>query len=352
MKIGGVMMKKNKVAKVFVVSLFALAVIFNFGFLSKAECKTYNLKFQMSWHTQHPQYKAYQQFIKMVKKETGGEVTFTVFPADQLVSREESLEALKKGTIDMLASCASYFHGMVPEGDIDWMPYISLDHRDKFYDYFNADNEFSRIIKKAYSEKANALLLTNILCGSSGIVGGGTKEYPTVDSLKNIKLRAAGGVNTRIAKAWGASPVTMATGEIYPALQMGTVDALIFYAYGLKDYKFFEVAKSFTGPPVYIWADDLWINENSFAKLPKDIQDKLKKVAKEWGRWASVEYWPGYEKEIEVWCKAKGVKFLEFDAANVAKSKKMLEPVWDWYAAESPGCKRMVELIKAEEKKW
>lgn len=345
-------MKKKMVVNVFVVSLLTLAFVVSSGFLYQAECKSYNLKFQMSWHSQHPQYKAYQQFIKMMKKETGGELTFTVFPADQLVGREEALEGLKKGTIDMLASCASYFHGMVPEGDIDWMPYISLGHRDKFYDYFNGNNEFNRIIQKAYREKANAVLLTNILCGSSGIIGGGTKEYPTIDSLKNIKLRAAGGVNTRIAKAWGASPVTMATGEIYPALQMGTVDALIFYAYGLKDYKFFEVAKSFTGPPVYIWADDLWINGDSMARLPQHLQDKLKKVAKEWGRWASVEYWPGYEKEIEVWCKTKGVKFLEFDAANIAKSKKRLEPVWDWYAAESPDCKKLVELIKAEEKKW
>ena len=345
-------MKKNMVVKLFVVSLLTLALVAGSGFLQKAECKSYNLKFQMAWHTQHPEYKAYQQFVKMLKKETGGELTLTIFPADQLVGREEALEGLKRGTIDMLGSCSSYFHGMVPEGDIDWMPYISLGHRDKFYDYFNGENEFANIIRKAYLDKANAVLLTNILCSSSGIIGGGTKEYPTVDSLKNIKLRAAGGVNTRIAKAWGASPVTMATGEIYPALQMGTVDALIFYAYGLKDYKFFEVAKSFTGPAVYIWTDDLWINADAWAKLPKHLQEKLQKVAREWGRWASLEYWVQYEKDIEVWGKSKGVKFLEFDAANVAKSKKMLEPVWDWYAGESPACKRLVELIKAEEKKW
>ncbi|MDD5099950.1 MAG: TRAP transporter substrate-binding protein DctP [Syntrophales bacterium] len=345
-------MKKHIGVKVFFVSLLTLAVMFSFGFLNQAQAAKYNLKFQMAWHTQHPEYKAYQQFVKMIKKETDGELSFTIFPADQLVGREEALEGLKKGTIDMLGSCASYFHGMVPEGDIDWMPYISLGNRDKFYDFFNGENEFANIIRNAYLKKANAVLLTNILCSSSGVIGAGNKEYPTVDSLKNIKLRAAGGVNTRIAKAWGASPVTMATGEIYPALQMGTLDALLFYAYGLKDYKFYEVAKSFTGPAVYIWADDLWINADAWAKLPKNLQDKLKKVAREWARWASLEYWPAYDKEIEVWGKSKGVKFLEFDEANVAKSKKMLEEVWIWYANESPDCKRLVELYRAEQKKW
>jgi TRAP-type C4-dicarboxylate transport system substrate-binding protein len=346
------MMKTDKIVQYFVVSLIALAMMFSFGLLNQADAAKVNLKFQMAWHTQHPEYKAYQQFIKMIKKETDGELSFTVFPADQLVGREEALEGLKRGTIDMLGSCSSYFHGMVPEGDIDWMPYISLGHRDKFYDFFNGENEFAEIIRNAYLKKANAVLLTNVLCSSSGVIGGGTKHYPTVDSLKNIKLRAAGGVNTRIAKAWGASPVTMATGEIYPALQMGTVDALLFYAYGLKDYKFFEVAKSFTGPAVYIWTDDLWINADAWAKLPKHLQDKLKKVAREWARWASVEYWPAYDKEIEEWGKSKGVKFLEFDAANVAKSKKMLEEVWDWYASESPDCKKLVQLYRDEQKKW
>ena len=135
--------------------------------------------------------------------------------------------------------------------------------------------EFHDIIASAYLEKANAVWLTNVICGSSGIIGRGMNEYGTVDSLKNIKLRAAGGVSTRVAKAWGAAPVTMATGEIYPALQRGTVDALIFYAYGLKDYKFFEVAKTFSKPPVFTWADDLWINKQAMERLPQDLQDTL-----------------------------------------------------------------------------
>lgn len=306
----------------------------------------------MAWHSQHPQYKAYQTFIKMVKEATDGRIKFTVFPASQLIGRSEALDGLKRGTIDMLASCGAYYHGMIPEGDVDWLPYISLGHRGEFWDYMNGDNEFNAIIAKNYLEKANAVYLTNTICGSSGIIGRGNNEYKTIDSLKNIKLRAAGGVCTRVAKAWGACPVTMATGEVYPALQRGTVDALIFYAYGLKDYKFFEVAKTFTRPAVFTWADDLWINNDALQKLPKDLQKTLIDVAKKWGRWASTVYWPNYEKENEKWCVKKGVKFLMMDDANIAKSKEMLEDVWTWYANESPDCARLVALIKEEKKNW
>ncbi|MFH1154881.1 MAG: TRAP transporter substrate-binding protein DctP [Pseudomonadota bacterium] len=321
------------------------------------QCETYRLKFQMAWHTQHPQYKAYEEFIKRIEKETDGRLKFTVFPASQLIGTNEALDGLKSGTIDMLAGCGAYYHGMVPEGDVDWLPYVSLDNRANFYDYMNNTqggkaSEFHDIIYNAYLDKTNAVWLTNIICGSSGIIGRGNKEYNTVDSLKNIKLRAAGGVSTRVAKAWGASPVTMATGEIYPALQRGTVDALIFYAYGLKDYKFFEVAKTFSKPPVFTWADDLWINLQAMEKLPADLQAALIKVSRDWGRWASVEYWPQYEEENEKWCIEKGVKFVTMDDENIARSKEMLKEVWDWYANESPGCKRLVELISIEQKRW
>ncbi len=318
-----------------------------------ASAKTYRLKFQMAWHTQHPQYKAYKEFIRIVKEATDGQIKFTVFPASQLIGRNEALDGLKNGTIDMLASCGAYYHGMVPEGDVDWLPYISLNNRENFYDFMNdPKGEFHKIIYDAYIEKANAILLTNVICGSSGIIGRGNTAYDTVDSLKNIKLRAAGGVSTRVAKAWGASPVTMATGEIYPALQRGTVDALIFYAYGLKDYKFFEVAKTFTKPPVFTWADDLWINQDAFHRLPEALQAKLVEAARKWGRWASVTYWPEYEETNEKWCQKKKVKFVTMDQANIQKSKEMLQEVWEWYANESPGCKRLVELARAEQLKW
>ena len=52
------------------------------------------------------------------------------------------------------------------EGDVDWLPYISLNNRDKFWDFMNKGEteraqEFRDIIAKAYLEKANAVWLTN-----------------------------------------------------------------------------------------------------------------------------------------------------------------------------------------------
>ena len=350
-------MKFNKICGSALTVLVAVVMVASMGVFQSAYGETYRLKFQMAWHTQHPQYMAYKEFTKRVKEATNGRIKFTIFPASQLIGTNEALDGLKNGAIDMLAGCASYYHGMVPEGDVDWLPYITLNQRDQLWDYMNGQGgegarEVHDIIAKAYLDKANAIWLTNVICGSSGIIGRGDNVYDTIESIKGINMRAAGGVGTRIVKAWGANPVTMATGEIYPALQMGTVDALLFYAYGLKDYKFFEVAKTFTTPPIFTWADDLWINKKSMEKLPKDLQETLIEVAREWGKWASVEYWPAYEKENEVWCQEKGVKFVTMNEENVEKTRALMEEVWEWYANESPGCTRMVELLRTAQKEW
>ncbi|WP_461834195.1 TRAP transporter substrate-binding protein [Desulfothermus sp.] len=320
---------------------------FSLLFTGNGFCKVYNIKFQMAWHTQHPEYKAYQKFIKMVEEESKGKIKFTVFPASQLVSRKEALSAVKNGIIDMLASSAAYYHGMVPEGDVDWLPYVSSLDRSKFWHLMNdPGSEFYKIVHDAYLKKANAILLTTIICGNEVVIGRDHIAFKTLEDLKNKKIRAAGGVATRTVLALGANPVTIATGEIYPALQRGTVDGIVFPVYGLKDYKFYEVAKTYTLPPLYTWNDDLWINKRYFKRLPKQLQKVLKDCAYKWGKWASLEYWPNYAKEIQQWVASKKVEKHHFPPEEVERIKGAVKPVSEWYSKESKGCKRLIEILR------
>lgn len=318
-----------------------------FLFLGDSYARVYNIKFQMAWHTQHPEYKAYQKFIKMVEKRSRGKIKFTVFPSSQLVPRKEALSALRDGIIDMLASCGAYYHGMVPEGDVDWLPYVSSLNRSKFWHLMNdRGSEFYNIVHNAYLKKANAILLTTIICGNEVIIGRDHIRFRTLEDLKNKKIRAAGGVATRTVLALGANPVTIATGEIYPALQRGTVDGIVFPVYGLKDYRFYEVAKTYTLPALYTWNDDLWINRRFFNRLPKKLQKILRDTAYEWGKWASLHYWPNYAKEIQQWVATKKVERFHFPPDEVEKIKEIVKPVSEWYSKESPGCKRLIEILR------
>ena len=327
-----------------------------------AKTKTFTFNFQMAWHTRHPEYFACvnphrgvskfsvnQGFVKMMEKagaKLGYKIRFILYPADQLVKRKMALDGLKAGTLDMLQTAAVYFHGMVPEGDVDWMPYVtSMVGRAKAWDFFD-NGKMAKIKRDAYIKKANAMWFANIFCGGEGILSRGKTPVKSMEDIKGEKLRAAGGLATRTVDALGASPVTMATGEVYPALQRGVLDGLIFPVYGLRDYKFIDYCKAVTLPPIYIWCDELWMNKKKFDSLPPDLQKAFMETARKWARWASTEYWPAYEAELNKWAKKKGCVFYTLPKKEQLRWKEAVAPVWNWYAKESPGCAEEVKLIK------
>lgn len=330
--------------------------------------KTYIINFQMAWHTRHPEYFAIVNPHKGVSKfskdegliprlekaaaKLGYKLKFILYPADQLVKRKMALEGLKMGTIDMLASCAAYYHGLVPEGDVDWMPYVTATvGREKAWEFFNS-GELAKIKRQAYLKKANAYWVTSVLCGGENVLMKGTNPVKSLSDLKGKKIRAAGGLSTRVVMALGAEPVTMATGEVYPAIQRGVLDGLVFPIYGLRDYKLIDYVKAVTQPELYVWSDELWINKDKFYSLPKKLRKVFVVTAKKWAEWASTEYWPAYQKELIEWAKKKGCHFYKLPKKEQKRWKKAVAPVWEWYANESPGCRKEVELLKAFLKKF
>lgn len=323
----------------------------------------FTFTYQLNWHTKHPEYaacidptimpefdtgaeKSLVNRLKKAGKAKGYELEFTLYPADELVKRKMALEGVKAGTLDMLSGSGSYYHGLVPEGDLDWMPYVvAAVGRDKFWNWFNS-GEMEDILSKVHLEKANAVWLTDVLCGDEGVIRVGNQPYKTLEELKGAKIRCSGGLATRAGEALGVSPVTMATGEIYPAFQRGVLDGTIFPVYGLRDYKFIDMCKAYTSPGVFVWGDDLYMNKDKFDSLPKDLQGIFRDVSKEWGLWASAEYWPAYEDKFQVWAEDQGANFYTLPPDELAKWVKAVGPVWDWYASESPECAQEIKLLR------
>ena len=66
----------------------------------------------------------------------------------------------------------------------------------------------------------------NLPCGNTGAQMGGwfRKEIKTVDDLKGLKFRIAG-IAGQVCSKLGAVPQQIAGGDIYPALEKGTIDA-------------------------------------------------------------------------------------------------------------------------------
>ena len=112
-----------------------------------------------------------------------------------------------------------------------------------------------------------------MLAGNTGTQMGGwfRKEIKTVDDLKGLKMRIGGWAGKTLAKL-GVVPQQIAGGDIYPALEKGTIDAAEWVGpYDDEKLGFYKVAKYYYYPGWWEGgtANHLLINLAKWNELPK-----------------------------------------------------------------------------------
>ena len=115
-----------------------------------------------------------------------------------------------------------------------------------------------------------------LVCGNSGTQMGGwfRKEINTLDDLKGLKFRIGGTGGAVLAKL-GVVPQQIAPGDIYPALERGTLDAVEFVGpYDDEKLGFNKVAKYYYYPG--FWEGGamlhLVVNLEAWNKLPRSTR--------------------------------------------------------------------------------
>src|SRR5437016_10881866 len=118
--------------------------------------------------------------------------------------------------------------------------------------------------------------VTSFLAGNTGCQMGGwfRKEINTVDDLKGLKFRI-GGFSGRVLQKLGAVPQQIAGGDIYPALEKGTIDGAEWVGpYDDEKLGFYKIAPHYYYPGW--WEADsmysLFVNIKEWEKLPKEYQ--------------------------------------------------------------------------------
>ena len=222
--------------KLLTVVLFSLFVVL---VLSPASYAKIILKCGTSTQPTHIYNLAAEHFGKIVAEKTGGEIEVQVFPASQLGSERDMVEGLQLGSLEMTLTSTGSMGNFVPQVKLFNLPFL---FKDRESCYRALDGEIGTQIADRFV-KVGIRSLGWYENGFRNITNSKVAVNSPAD-MKGIKIRVMeDDVFILTMKSLGASPLPMAFGELYTALEQKTVDAQENPLAVIYSSRFFEVQK-------------------------------------------------------------------------------------------------------------
>jgi TRAP-type mannitol/chloroaromatic compound transport system substrate-binding protein len=159
-------------------------------------------------------------FAKAVAEATDNKFQIQVFAAGEIVPGLAALNAVQSGAVEMCHTPSQYYVGKDPTFTFATTVPFGLNARmQNSWWLFGGGAELMNDFYKKCSVYA-------IVAGNTGAQMGGwfRKEIKEVADLQGLKFRIAGFAGTIVAKL-GVVAQQIAAGDVYPALERGTIDA-------------------------------------------------------------------------------------------------------------------------------
>lgn len=236
---------------------------------STAGAETLRLSHQ--WSTQDVRHQVAQMIADEVAA-AGVDLEIRIFPSQSLFKAREQYTPLSRGQLDMTVLPLSYAGGQRPEYNLTLMPGLvkNHDHAARLN-----DSEFMDDIKAVAAEDDVMVLVDGYLAG--GFAGkDGCITAP--DDMPGLQTRAAGKAFEQMLAGAGASIASMASSEIYNAMQTGVLDAANTSSSSFVSYRIYEQVACYTPAGEYaLWFmyQPLMMNKSTFDALDEAQQQAL-----------------------------------------------------------------------------
>jgi TRAP-type mannitol/chloroaromatic compound transport system substrate-binding protein len=225
---------------------------------------------------------------RMVAEATDGKFQIQTFAAGEIVPGLQVLDAVQNGTVEMGHTASYYYFGKDPTFTFgSCIPFGPNARLTQSWYMFGGGREILNEFYKGYN--VTALLAGNTTCQMGGWF---RKEINTVDDLQGLKFRI-GGYAGRIMQKLGCVPQQLAGGDIYPALEKGTIDAAEWVGpYDDERLGLYKVAPHYYTPGWWEGGPMLlaMMNLDKWNALPKYYQSVLEQAGHYANNWMMGKY--------------------------------------------------------------
>jgi TRAP-type mannitol/chloroaromatic compound transport system substrate-binding protein len=241
-----------------------------------------------------------ETLAKTVREATDGKFQIQVFAAGEIVPGLQAADAVTNGTVEMCHTAAYYYIGK----DLAFalpcsVPFGPNSRMQNAWQYHGGGIELMNEFFKKYNIYA-------LPAGNTGAQMGGwfRKEIRTVEDLNGLKFRI-GGFAGRVLAKLGVVAQQIPGGDIYPALEKGTIDAAEWVGpYDDEKLGLYKIAPYYYYPG---WWEGSTLN-HAFINLEK---------------WH--ELTPAYQSILQAACDRANVWVqARYDAGNPAALKRLI----------------------------
>ena len=220
-----------------------------------------------------------EMFVRKVSEATDGKFQIQLSGPGEIVAPLEAYDAVTSGTVEMAISSMQYYYGKQPAFAL--MSTLAFGMNTRLTNAWMYEGGGLDLCNSIL-EKYNLFMLP---AGGAGEQMGGwfRKEINTVDDLRGLRFRIPGIAGEILAKL-GVVPQMIPGGDIYPALERGTIDATEFTSpYDDEKLGFVKVAPYYYFPTLFEPGSlmQFIINLEKWNELPKSYQEIVKSVSTE-----------------------------------------------------------------------
>ncbi len=195
-----------------------------------------------------------------------------IFGSKSLFKPREQYTPLSRGQLDMTVLPLSYAGGQQPSYNLTLMPGLvkNHDHAARL-----SDSPFMEALEAKMAEDDVMVLVHGYLAGG---FAGKEKCITKPEDIEGLQTRAAGKAFEQMLAGAGASIASMASSEIYNAMQTGVLDAANTSSSSFVSYRIYEQVSCYTpAGDVALWFmyQPLLMNKTTFEGLTEDQQAAL-----------------------------------------------------------------------------
>jgi TRAP-type mannitol/chloroaromatic compound transport system substrate-binding protein len=309
-------------------------------------------KVQSAWPANNLLHHSAVEMAKMVEEMSGGRFKWEMSAAGTVVGSFEVLDAVNRGLLDATHAWPGYWAGKNSAAGL-FAPGpggpFGMDREEYLSWLFSGGGLelYNELLQKELKMNVFVPVFTTSLPYWEPL-GWFKKPFNSLADLRKMKFRTSG-LGMEMMKGMGVSVVTLAGGEVIPALERGTVDGAE-WAIPSHDILmgFQNVTKHYYMPDLRQPASyqEIIVNKAKWDALPKDLQAIVK-----WAGMAEIIRMTAYSvdqdsKAIEELEKKHGVKIVRTPADVLKAQVEAIDKVYEVEAQKNPFFARVLKSQK------